>query len=301
MILVTGITGRSGKWFLDKLSQENESIKNLHFRAAIRNPIKIKEIDHSKFNLEFAIGDLEDENFLDKSMKGIDTVLHIAGIGRSEKIARAAAKNQVKWLILVHTTGIFSKYKSATKEYFRIEENIKRIIEKKEIDLTYIRPTMIYGSVNDRNIVIFIKMVNRLRFFPIVNHGRYELQPVHAKDLGTSYYDILINKEKTTNKEYVLSGKEPIYFIDILRLIAKHLNRKLSFIHIPFNFAYFLAFVLYLISFRKFDYREKVQRLIEPRAYPHHHASNDFGYSPISFEEGIETEVLEFINLKRNK
>lgn len=39
---------------------------------------------------------------------------------------------------------------------------------------------------------------------------------------------------------------------------------------------------------------EKVQRLCEPRVYPHDKAYRDFGYAPRSFRVGIVNEVEEY-------
>ena len=66
-----------------------------------------------------------------------------------------------------------------------------------------------------------------------------------------------------------------------------------------FAIAYFGACVVYYLTFRKKDYREKVQRLCEPRAYSHEDAKNDFGYAPMSFREGIAEEVRQYLEEKR--
>jgi nucleoside-diphosphate-sugar epimerase len=110
-------------------------------------------------------------------MENVVTILHIAGIHTSINIVRSAIGNNVKRIILVHTTGIYSKYKSASKEYLSIEDEIYSLVKDKDINLTILRPTMIYGSIRDSNIITFIKMVDKLKLFPIVNHANYSLQP----------------------------------------------------------------------------------------------------------------------------
>ena len=39
------------------------------------------------------------------------------------------------------------------------------------------------------------------------------------------------------------------------------------------------------------DMREKVQRMVEPRAYSHEKAKQDFGYSPLEFKDGVKDEI----------
>ena len=159
---------------------------------------------------------------------------------------------------------------------------------------------MIYGSLLDQNISIFIKMVNWLKIFPVVSKGKFHLQPVHFEDLGNAYFQVLMNEEITKGKNYILSGKSPITLIDILRNIEILLNKKNFYISIPFKLAYFSSILMFYITLRKIDFREKVQRLVENRAYPSTDAIKDFGYSPREFSVGIQTEVNEYKALLRD-
>lgn len=294
MILITGITGKTGKWFLNRLLQEYEHVKDLKFRAIIRDFKKIETFDIGKLSLEYMYGDLNDRSFVNKAMKDVDTVLHIAGISKSLLIVQEAVSNNVKRLILVHTTGIYSKYKSASADYLAIEESIKKTTLNKNINTTILRPTMIYGSLVDKNMIVFIRMVNSLKVFPVVNGANYFLQPVNERDLGNAYYQVLINEKKTINKNYILSGAKPILLIDIFKTIETQLGRKNIYISVPFPIAYFGAILVFILSFGRIDFREKVQRLIEPRFFEHEDAKTDFGFNPMSFEDGIKSEIEEF-------
>lgn len=210
----------------------------------------------------------------------------------------AAVKANVKRLILVHTTGIYSKYKSAGEGYRQIERKIDDIVKGTDVLLTYLRPTMIYGNVRDANVVIFMKMVDKLRLFPVVNGAKYELQPVWCGDLGKAYYQVLMHPETATRRSYILSGGRPIMLIDMFKVMAKYLGVKNTYISVPFPIAYGLAWLLYLATCGKKDFREKVQRLVEPRTFDHSDATNDFGYNPVSFEEGVKREVDEYLALR---
>ena len=173
--------------------------------------------------------------------------------------------------------------------------------KSKNIILTILRPTMIYGTINDRNVASFIKMVDTLPFMPVVNNAEYELQPVHFADLGKAYYDVLVNEKITGGHDYILSGGEEITLRDMLIEMGAYLSRKMRFVSFPFWFAYSGAWLLYLVSIGKMDYREKVQRLCEPRVYPHEEASRDFGYSPRTFRSAIGEEVREYMEAKNRR
>jgi len=295
MILLTGVTGKSGRWFLNQILEDSKTSTPQRYRALVRSTSNCTALDKHPAVIEKKCGDLNDATFLHEAMEGVSTVFHVAGIHTSLKLVQVAASHGVKRIVLVHTTGIYSKYKTANGDYLEIERQINEIAKAQDIRLTILRPTMIYGSIKDNNVVVFIKMVNKLKILPVVNHANYLLQPVHEKDLGDAYFAVLKNLETTANKSYILSGKEPILLIDMFRCIGKYLNKNTYFLSIPFPFAYSIAWTLYLLTLGKMDYREKVQRLVEDRAFSHAEASQDFGYSPMRFEEGIREEITEYV------
>ncbi|MCM3722111.1 NAD-dependent epimerase/dehydratase family protein [Solibacillus isronensis] len=293
MLLVTGITGHSGKYFLQEL------IKNKYdgpIRCIVRSNSDTSMIDNSRLNIEKIVGDLENQEFLNEVMNGVSTVVHIASIFYSVNVIRAAIKNNVKKAILVHTTGIYSKYKSASEEYKDIENSIDRIIKDNNstIGLIYLRPTMIYGYINDSNMIVFIKMVDRLRLFPIIDQGRNLLQPVNGRDLGKAYYQVL-RKSNIISGDYILSGERPISMKELFTLISQILGKKTKFISFPLALGVFMARFIKVCTLGKVDYIEKVQRMGEDRSFSHNSATEDFDYQPMLLSEGLKIEIEEYL------
>ena len=116
---------------------------------------------------------------------------------------------------------------------------------------------MIYGTTTDRNISVFIKMVDKLPIMPVVNGAHYELQPVHCGDLGKAFYQVLVNPDICDNHDYILSGGAPIELREIFVQIAKNLGVKRSFVNCPFSIAYIGAWIIYLFTFCKIDFLRK--------------------------------------------
>lgn len=294
-VLVTGLTGRSGQYFGELLARNGHQ----NIIAMIRNEKKFRELFGVQTNLSCEICDIADVDGIREILERhqVKTVFHIINIRYSIGIVKAAlAAKCVDRLIFVHTTGIYSKFKAAGAEYLEIEAEIDRLLKGSGIALTILRPTMIYGSLDDANVSVFIRMVDKLRLFPLVKGGRYELQPVNQRDLGKAYYQVLMNEKTARNKNYTLSGGRVIYLRDMLERISVLLGKKTIFFPVPFWLAYSGAWALYLLSFTKFDLREKVQRLVEPRAYGHEEAAADFGYEPMDFWDGLEQEVRLYQN-----
>ncbi|UMZ34197.1 SDR family oxidoreductase [Priestia megaterium] len=299
MLLVTGITGHTGRYFLEELIRHKYQGS---IRCILRKTSNTEMLDESNLKIEKIIGDLNDERVIEDSMKGVETVLHIYNIHHSPIIVKNAIKNNVKRVILVHTTGIYSKFKEASEGYRRIEESVFELANNKDCltEITILRPTMIYGDMCDSNMSKFIKMVNKFRIFPILNGGKSLLQPVNARDLGKAFFQVLMSPSKTSGKCYDLSGEKPIKLIDVLTIISGKLGRKTMFISIPMSVGILIAKLFKVITLNRFDYVEKVQRMSEDRSYSHLEAKQDFGYTPMPFVQGIENEVGEYLKNKES-
>jgi len=298
ILAITGITGKSGQAFAHELEKHQNTVRSM-FPGGIRLLLhKEREKDErifTCFDTERMYGDLEDEQFLGEALLGVDTVVHIAGIHWSRQVATAAAGNFVRRMIMVHTTGIYSKYKEAGEEYRNIDDFVYMMCKSKNIILTILRPTMIYGTLGDMNIAKFIRMVDKLPIMPVINNAMYELQPVHFADLGKAYADVLFSEKITGGHDYILSGGEEIMLRDMFIEMGAYLSRRMRFVNVPFPIAYSLAWILYVVSAFKVDFRERVQRLCEPRVYPHEEATRDFGYNPRTFRSAIGDEVREYL------
>jgi nucleoside-diphosphate-sugar epimerase len=297
ILAITGSTGKSGSVFIEHISNNLGKVKEIFpdaIRLLVRESSNTKKLYSLLPDAEKCKGDLTDIDFLKASFKNVDTVFHVAGVHWSSYVVQAAAFCHVRRLIFVHTTGIYSKFKAAGEEYRQIDTFVYDICEKNHMEITILRPTMIYGNIKDNNVITFIMMVDKFPITPVVNGAKYELQPVHYADLGKAYFQLLMNEGNTTNKEFILSGGAPILLRNMLEVIGNNLNKKVRFVSCPFGVAYFGAWVIYCLTIKKKDYREKVQRLCEPRVYSHDEATEAFGYNPMTFEQGIVQEVKDY-------
>ena len=121
MLLVTGITGHTGRYFLYNLIKNNYKGK---IRCTARKNSNIEILKKSGLDIEIVIGDLNDKDYIYQIMKDVKIVMHIYNIHHSLDIIKAAIANNVERVILVHTTGIYSKYKETSLEYKKIESQV---------------------------------------------------------------------------------------------------------------------------------------------------------------------------------
>jgi len=281
-IILTGATSKTGDYFLSLLNKyQYKGLLIVLSRKKI-NLYKFRNLKIKIFNCD--LKDVQKVNNI-SYFKGA-YFLHIAGINYSKNILRFCILNKVTWLILTHTTGKFSLRKPESAVYNKIDDYIKRFRFK--LGITFIYPTMIYGTHNDGNIFKLVSFLKKLFFIiPLINNGKNLVQPVFYTDVATAFYKIILKKKKTFNKEYILAGREPIsqkeLFINILNL----LNKKYFFIRIPF----FLIFnIINIVSFfiGKNNFYWFVLRINENRNFSIEKAINDFGYYPFNFKKGIE-------------
>lgn len=294
MLLVTGITGHTGRYFLQELIKNNYEG---HIRCIVRETSDTSLLDNSGLNIEMVYGDLNNKEFVRKAVNGVVNIMHIYNIHHSPMIVEAAIENNVKRAILVHTTGIYSNFKNASQGYKVVEKKVTELTSKSNCltKVTILRPTMIYGDLCDSNMSKFIKMIDKYRVMPVINGGRSLIQPVNARDLGKAFYTVLLSPEKTVEKAYDISGEKPLQMIEVFEMISDNLNKKTIFMSVPLGFGVFLARVAKVLSLGKIDYVEKVLRMAEDRSYSHEAAKIDFDYKPMRFEDGIQIEAEQYI------
>jgi nucleoside-diphosphate-sugar epimerase len=287
MLLITGATGHSGEWFIKMLIAEKYDKK---IRCSVRETSNFSLLKSSGLNIEIMVGNLKDPSFVNELLDEVSIVINFTGLKCVNNLVNSENFKFIQWIISIHTTAIFSKYKLLSKEYQEIES---RLINS-GIDYSIARPTMIYGSQKDRNISKLITYFQKYSFFPIFGKGENLIQPIYAKDVATAIYSIFKNKAFVVNKSYNIAGKYPITYNELLRMVAKALNRNITFIHIPYNISYILIRLLNSLISKFPISTEQIMRMNEDKVYDYTEAFKDFGFSPISFRHGIDLEILEY-------
>ena len=297
-LVITGASSNPGRVFLACLGEHIEEARRMFpggMMAVSRVSTDTEYLSGHPEGVQRVICDLSDQEKLKSVFTQADTVLHIAGIQWSDQVVKAAAACAVRWLIVVHTCSVYAKHKKESAQYRQTENLVKTVCQENGIMLTILRPTMIYGCSSDRNLIRLIRMVDLLPFLPVVNGGRYTLQPVHYEDLGRAIYDVLMQEEVTASREFILSGERPVFLREMLEIIGENLGKHVRMISCPYVIAYPAAWILYLLTIRQIDIREKVQRLCDHRAFGHREATEAFGFHPRSFESGIRDEVQAYM------
>lgn len=280
MLLVTGITGLTGRFLYELLIKDG-----ITARFLVRETGSYKELQKVD-SAHFVTGDVSKAADIAAVLDNVDTVIHLVNIRYSPQIIEACKMRNIKRVIFVNTTSVYSKYQSAAGKYKELEANIL----SSGLDYTVIRPTMIYGNGQDKNIHKLIKLADRLPVFPIVGKGNHLMQPIYAGDAAWAIYKAYKKGETSLGKCYNIAGKEPLSYLELIKEIGAALGKNLRLIHVPYGIALAIGRLGDLIPNGLITY-EKIQRLAEDKFFDYSDAVRDLDFAPMSFTEGVRKEV----------
>lgn len=236
-------------------------------------------------------GNIDREEDLTAAMQGVQTVVHIANIRFSPIVSRVAVEQVVRHVILVHTTGMFSKYREYAADYQRIEQTVTALLESEGVKYTIIRPTMIYGGYRDHNFHKLILLLRKVPVFPLFGDGSGKMQPVHAEDLATSIAHAVENP-KAFNRAFNIAGGSVHTYREILQMIARLLGRKVWLIPLPFGLSVVLIGLLSRLRLSPVSI-EQVKRLTEDKVFDYKLACESLDYRPRDLEAGLRQQIKE--------
>ena len=234
-LLITGATGLTGSLLLSRLAQQN-SVTEVD---CLIRPESDRSI-FNNFNLTFNyhLGDSSSPQTWDQilSRHQPETIIHIASIRHIGVMVDSLRQaRQTPRLIVIGTTGVYSKYNEYAYEYKEMERRLR------EYSGSYclLKPTMIYGSERDKNLHKLIKFCDRYGFFYVFGSGNCLLQPIHADDLAQALLSVYQNAQ--IEGEYDLSGGSVVSFRELLKLVGEKLGKKVRSISFPLNLGVAMA------------------------------------------------------------
>ena len=286
-IIISGANGFTGRYLCKYLLAEG-----INFSVILRpgtngdwmnsNNISIFYFDLYKIN--------ENLNFL----QDFDCFINVAslGFGLANPIIRACESASLKRVIFISSTSIFTSLNAKSK---KIRKEAESLIMKSSLDWTIIRPTMIYGSPRDRNMIRLIKWINNFPILPVFGNGMALQQPINVNDL-VSFVFRTIDKKEALKNEFNLSGKEPLTFNQIIYEISKVLKKRPLKIYLHYKIFSHLLSLLEILRIKFPIKSEQLKRLNENKDFSHLKAKNLIGYDPMSFAEGIKKEIFIYKN-----
>ena len=289
-LIVTGANGFTGRHVCEELIS-----RNIKFSVILRPGTNSYWMN--KKNVSVFYSDLNDGNNLSKILKNFDYLINIAslGFGSAMPIVKACENASLKRVIFLSSTSIFTSLNASSKN---IRNKAENIIKNSSLIWSIIRPTMIYGTPKDRNMIKLISWIDKTPIMPIFGDGNSLQQPVYVKDLARFIVDILDNKDSYKN-DFNISGKNSLTFNEIIKEISEILNKKPLKIYLPYLLC---ARILRLFEYLNINFplkSEQILRLNEDKSFSYSKAKSLIGYRPIDFKNGINNEIKMYKKIQK--
>jgi uncharacterized protein YbjT (DUF2867 family) len=239
MILVTGATGTVGKALVPKLLERGDEV-----RVLVRDPRKLGRV---RVEVRIALGDLldlGDPRVLRQALRGVDTVIHLAGAIRDQprarveevnglgtnRLLRGAERGGVRRFVFFSAIGATEFQRT---RFFRAKALAERAVGESELGTTVFAPSIVYDR--DDPWVTIQRRLALLPAIPVSGDGDARFQPIWVEDVVRCVISDL-DRAGDSSARYELAGPQELSYDQIARLIARADGRERPLVHIPLAF-----------------------------------------------------------------
>ena len=223
---VTGGSGFTGGFVVAELVRRGHEV-----HALARSEASAERV--AKLGASPVMGDLDRASDLPELFRigGAEHLVNVAslGFGHADAIVSGAERAGIDRAVFVSTTALFTKLNAQSR---KVRGAAERRIMDSSLRWTIVRPTMIYGTPEDRNIARLLKVLHRAPVLPIPGGGKRLQQPVHVADLANAIVQA-IESEQVVGKAVDVPGPEPLSFRDLLLAAGKAVGRKPLLVPVP--------------------------------------------------------------------
>jgi nucleoside-diphosphate-sugar epimerase len=214
---------------------------------------------------------------------GISAALHLAHV-RYTGTLLAALGPQVTRVVVVSSQRGYSRVPSASVCQVREGEQQARSGGERVVLL---RPSMIYGPADDRNLTRLAAFLGRCRWLPVFGDGQALQQPVHVDDVIAALLAALI-RPAAAGRQYDLAGPRPMTYNELVDAVGRAVGVRPRPCHIPVGAALTAARLVPLAWGQRVGLvAEQILRLQEDKTASIVAATADLGFDPMGLAEGL--------------
>jgi nucleoside-diphosphate-sugar epimerase len=193
-------------------------------------------------------------------------------------------------IIVLSSTSRFTKTNSRNAndqclalQLAEAEERVQTWAEANGIEWIILRPTLIYGLGQDKNISEIARFIRRFGFFSLFDKAFGLRQPIHVNDVANACV-LALQTTRTANRAYNISGAEVIRYRDMVLRIFSAMKKRPRLLSIPlWVFSIAVSVARCLPRYRKWT-SAMAERMNIDMAFDHSDAARDFGFQPRAFE-----------------
>ena len=185
-----------------------------------------------------------------KSEESIEAIVHLAGVisGKNKEVFRRVniegtrnimelgQKLQVKKIIFISSLRVLSL---SGNPYIDSKREAEKIVAGSGLPYIILRPSLIYGPGDNKNLAFLLRLIKILPVVPIFN---FRMRPIFVEDVVLAIAKCL---DLPANQTINLAGGETISYHDLIELL-KVRGYKIKSINAPRLFAVLLKFFSWL-------------------------------------------------------
>jgi NADH dehydrogenase len=231
MLLLTGGSGIVGTAVLRRLVVAGHPV-----RCLVREP---KELGVDRVHVQIALGNLADPPSFRNAMRGVDTVIHLAGSMRDQaggsieelngiatwRMVGAAERAGVERFVFLSAIGAATH--SRTRLH-RAKALAERVVRGSSLRSTVLATSLVYAPGDQ-----WLRTLARLALLPampVMGGGRALYQPVWADDVAACIMAVL---QGSPGGRYEIAGPEALSHEDMVRLALRSFGRVRPLVHVP--------------------------------------------------------------------
>jgi nucleoside-diphosphate-sugar epimerase len=283
-LMVTGGSGFLGSHVIPRLVAQGHKVA-----ALSRSTDSARKVE--KMGAKAVVGDLDDPASLDAAFTtcrgGALVNLAPLELDHAPALVAAAEGAALRRAIFVSTTAIFTSLDVPSKAW-RI--GAEEVIKASALDWTIIRPTMIYGTAQDRNMVRLLGLLRHAPVVPLPGGGHRLQQPVHVDDLAAAIVAALASAA-TVGRAYDVAGDVALSLRQIVEQAADAVGRCPRLFTIPLGPTLAMARAYERVATKPRLKAEQIERLAEDKVFDIDAARRDLGFAPRPFAQGIRQEA----------
>lgn len=254
LVTIFGGSGFVGRHVVRALAKRGYRI-----RVAVRRPDLAGHLQPlgNVGQISFVQANLRYRNSVDRAVDGADHVINCVGVlfesGRNtfdavqDFGARAVAEAaRATGATLTHISAIGADAKSESS-YARTKGRAEAAILEILPTAVILRPSIIFGPEDG----FFNKFAEMSRFspvLPLIGGGNTRFQPVYVTDVAEAVARS-VDGRLTGGTIYELGGPQVLSFRECLDIMLKTIDRKRSFVSLPFGIASLMGSVASLVPF----------------------------------------------------
>lgn len=272
-ILVTGGTGYTGRLLLRRLAAGGTDRVRLLARAG-------SDLAGLPEGLDIVRGDLAEPATLAPALRGARVVLHLAHVRHTA--ALADLPEGVEHVVVVSSLRALSRVPSPSVDEVLAGE---RAAASLCAPWTILRPSMIFGPGDDRNLGRLAAGLRRRPWLPVVGPGCLH-QPVYVEDVIDAILACPANP-RAAGRTYAIAGAEALPYRDLVARVGAAVGVAPHLIPLPAGPIAGVLCGLEWLGLRPPVASEQVRRMLEDKAYDIEPARRDLGYRPLTVAEAL--------------